>query len=151
MVFCIGEEKREKLSDIISSVLHILKEDEGIEAAVMNSYIINLHPSPLFQGTGLVDGLNIKITIVVNDDRMYVSETLKAIKSKVLEELNYGLAYTIIGKNVLMSKTEGLKSLLNDGEILFDKTGETTLIKSSVFKDKTQDAVTYQPALNIRG
>lgn len=151
MVFCIDPDKGEKLADIISTVLATLKDDEGVEALIMNSHIIHIPVASLFEPSPVIDGLNIQLTIVVNDDRMYVDETLRAIKSACLEELNYNILYAIIGKNILKAKSDSLKTLLNDGEVLFDKTGEATQIKACVFKNKSEESVTYQPALNIRG
>lgn len=41
MIFCIDSEKHKRLSEIISAILKEIKRDEGIDAIVMNSYLIH--------------------------------------------------------------------------------------------------------------
>ena len=61
MIFCIDSEKHKRLSEIISSILKEIKRDEGIDAIIMNSYLIHESIYKVFPPSVLKDGINIKI------------------------------------------------------------------------------------------
>ncbi len=60
---------------------------------------------------------------------------------------------SIIGSSALKATGLhlGVETLLADGEILFDKTNETTKSKLFVYKKPNEEVITYEPKLNIRG
>ena len=153
MIFCIDSEKHKRLSEIISSILKEIKRDEGIDAIIMNSYLIHESIYKVFPPSVLKDGINIKITFVVNDERENIPEIMRTFKSMCEEELHYNLIFSIIGSSALKATGLhlGVETLLAGGEILFDKTNETTKSKLFVYKKPNEEVITYEPKLNIRG
>ena len=93
MIFCIEYEKHKRLSEIISSILKEIKRDEGIDAIIMNSYLIHESIYKVFPPSVLKDGINIKITFVVNDERENIPEIMRTFKSMCEEELHYNLIF----------------------------------------------------------
>lgn len=150
MIFCIDPEKNKELSDILSEILTILKDDDGVESLVMNSYLVHIPYSQMFVPSPLIDGINIKLIIIVNDGRRDVEEVLRSLRITCLEKLNYNILFSVIGNGALSKDNDSIKWLLNDGEILFDKTGKSSYIKSIAFMPKSDNVIEYQPALNIR-
>lgn len=151
MVFCIDKEKCEKLSDYLSQLIKLLKEKDEIDAVFMNSYFIHIPVNSFFDQPGIVDGINIKLTMVCNTDLNVTNEQVKELKSKILEELNYGISISGISKDVFIMQSDRLKHYLNDADVIFDKTGDVTRSKNMIFMlEKSEDAITYQPRLNIR-
>lgn len=150
MVFCIDKEKCEKLSDYLSQIIKILKEQDEVDAIFMNSYLIHIPVNSPFTEPDIIDGINIRLTIICN---VKIDETteIKELKEKVLDELNYNVLVSYISKETLMMKSDLLKFCLNDADIIFDKTGDVTMIKNAIFLfEKCEDAITYEPSLNIR-
>lgn len=150
MVFCIESEKNKELSRIISEISKILKDDDGVEALIMNSYLVHIPFSEMFEPSPLIDGINIKLIIVVNDERRYVEEYLDSLRATCLEKLNYNILFSLLGVGALRKDSRAVKMLFNDGEILFDKTGKATTIKNLAFMEKSPNVIEYEPKLDIR-
>ncbi len=151
MVFCIGEERCEKLSNYISRIVNAIKNDNRITAVAMNSYIIHLPLYSYNSYPNIIDGLNIRLTLICDDKIKFNNSIVESIKSQVLNELNYNITLEIISSSFLKENKERLKYFLTDSDILFDHKGDLTFIKNSFFYcDKSNDAVIYQPRLNIR-
>lgn len=151
MVFCIDREKWEKLSDYLSQIIKILKEQDEVEAVFMNSYFIHIPVNSFFDYPGIIDGININLTVVSNTQNEEYFESFRELKSKIFDELNYNVTLSSISKTTLMTKSDRFKYTLNDAEVIFDKTGDTTRSKSMIFLiDKSENSITYEPSLNIR-
>lgn len=151
MVFCIDKEKCEKLSNYLSQIIKILKDKKEVDAVFMNSYFIHIPVNSFFDQPGFVDGINIKLTFVCNSDLKITEKEVKELQTKILEELNYGISISGISKDVFIMQSDRLKYYLNDAEVLFDKTGEVSHAKCMTFlENKSEDAIEYQPSLNIR-
>lgn len=151
MVFCISQHNCEKLSEYLSQIIKILKEQKEIDSVIMNSYFIHIPINSLFDHSGIIDGINIKLTIICNSDLEEINESIKGLKSRILEELNYSVVLSAIPKDVLVMRTDSLKRHINDADVIFDKTGDVTLFKNMIcFLEKSEDAIEYQPNLSIR-
>lgn len=151
MVFCIDSEKNKELSKILSAILGVLKDDDEVEALLMNSYLIHIPYRDLFEPSPLIDGINIQLVIVVNDHEKIVPEELQALKVTCLEKLNYNILFTFVGTGALREDNKSVKMLLNDGDVLFDKKGRVTSIKNRIFIEKRENVIEYEPKLNITG
>ncbi len=151
MVFCIDNEKHKRLSEILSNMLSIIKNDARVEALIMNSYLIHINPFDLFYEPSLFDGINIKLTIVANDDLSDIEDVLDALRVSCLKELNYNIMISTIRSGIIKSSGPNIKILLNDGEILYDANGETTLAKNLIYMDESSNKIDYEPSLHIRG
>ena len=116
----------------------------------MNSYLVHIPFSEMFEPSPLIDGINIKLIIVVNDERRYVEEYLDSLRATCLEKLNYNILFSVLGSGALRKDSRAIKMLFNDGEILFDKTGKATTIKNLAFMDKSPNVIEYEPKLDIR-
>lgn len=151
MVFCIDRDKNKELSKILSDILKILIDDDGVESLVMNSYLVHIPYYQMFEPSSLIDGINIKLLIFVNDAYRDKEEILESLKITCLEKLHYNILFSVIGVGALSEDNKSIKMLLNDGEILFDKTKQATRIKNLTFMEQSPNVIEYEPKLQIRG
>lgn len=151
MVFKIDKKKHKKLSEILSNMLSILKNDERVEAIIMNSYLIHVSPMDLVFEPNLFDGINIRLTIVSGDDLSDIEDILNALKDTCLKELNYNIEFSTIRSATIKSGGPNVKVLLNDGDILYDASGDATLAKILTYMEESYNKITYEPTLHIRG
>lgn len=150
MIFCIDEDKHKKLSSLLSEALEELKKQSSLVAIAMNSYIVY---KPLYDifNEELQDGLNIRITIFTTEE-LVLSEKIKELQEKCREELNYNLEFKVLSETLLKDKPSALVGYLNDADILYDEFGYITYIQNSLLiSEKSIEAVTYEPSLNLRG
>lgn len=151
MVFCIDKDKCEKLSNYLSQIIKILKEEAEVDAVFINSYFIHIPVNSFIEYPGVIDGININLTIVSNKESSENVETLQELKSTIFQELNYNLTLSSISKDNLLASKDCFKYYLNDADIIFDKTGDVTRSKDMIFlMDKSDNAITYEPNLSIR-
>ncbi len=151
MVFCIDQDKCDKLSDYLSQIVKIIKECKEVDALIMNSYLIHIPVNSIFDCGLLKDGINIKLTLICNSEKKTIEENVKSLKSKIIDELNYNVIISTMPSKFLNMRTGALRHYLNDAEILFDHTKEVTTAKNLIFlESKSEDVIEYQPSLNIR-
>lgn len=151
MVFCIDQNKNEKLSEYLSQIIKELKTKEEVDSVIMNSYLIHVPVNSFFDIPGIIDGVNIKLTMICNAEIKETEESVKELKNKILEELNYNVVISTMPADALKLRTNRLNYYINDADIIFDKTGDVTLYKNLIFfESKSEESIEYQPHLNIR-
>ena len=150
ITFSIEEEKRIKLSELLSELTKNLYQREEFEGLFINSYILRGSCCHMEK-----DGINISFNLIIDEKTEY--EALKVydeIREKIYVETGVNILFVLINKEKMIKryfseKYNPIDIAIANGTILFDKVGDLKERKSnSIFLDvKYGNSVEFDPPL----